>query len=194
MDLEEAEEEIEELEFSLQGEARLAAFRERADALAVGEDGRAEFLVSLAEFFEMEDLLDEADAVYREAIEDAGPTLLHPVAGLLSVALRRGDGDASVKDLNARLWTLARSDSLTGSDYEHVGDLLESHQYLREAMRWYTVPLSDFDPDEIDLIPVVASNGRYRVRRELGLPLDRYDEAADAVREHARAQWEAEVE
>ena len=188
VDLDDANDEIEELEFSLSGEARIAAFRARADSLAPGEDGRAEFLTSLGEFLEMEGRLDEADAVYREALDDGGPTLLHPLGGMLSLALVRGDS-ASIHDLNTRLWSLARANVLTVSDYEHVADLLEHHEHLREAMRWYTVLLSDFDPDEIDLIPVVASNGRFRVRRALGLPLDRYDESAPAVREHAKAQW-----
>jgi hypothetical protein len=146
-------------------------------------------LTSLAEFLAMEDRLDEAEATYREALDDGGPTLLHPLGGLLSVSLQRAD-DTAVDELNARLWQLARADQLSDSDYESLGDTLEFHGRLREALRWYTVPLRDLDPDDdIDLIPVTSSNGRERVRKALGLPPDRYDEAAPRVREYVKARW-----
>ena len=191
MDLDDVDDDLEELEFSLTGQARIDACRARADAIPQGEPGRAEYLTSLAEFLEMEDRLDEAEAAYREALDDGGPTRLHPVGGLLSVSLRRSD-DTAVNAINSRLWQLARADQLTESDFEYVADVLEHHGRLREALRWYTVPLRDLDPDEdIELIPVISSNGRERVRKALGLPPDRYDEAAPRVREFAKARRDA---
>ncbi len=190
VDLDDVDDDLEELEFSLSGQARLDAVRARAEAMPVGEPGRAEYLTSLAEFLAMEDRLDDAEAVYREALDDGGPTLLHPLGGLMSVSLQRAD-DTAVNELNSRLWQLARADQLSDSDYESVADVLEFHGRLREAMRWYTVPLRHLDPEEdIDLMPIVASNGRERVRKALGLPPDRYDEAAPRVREFAKARWD----
>ena len=103
VDLDDVDDDLEELEFSLSGQARLDAVRARADAMPVGEPGRAEYLTSLAEFLAMEDRLDDAEAAYREALEDGGPTLLHPLGGLLSVSLQRAD-DTAVNELNSRLW------------------------------------------------------------------------------------------
>jgi tetratricopeptide (TPR) repeat protein len=188
VDHEDLEDDLEELEFSLHGQERLDAFRSRADSLSPGDFGRAEYLHYLAGFFELEGRLDEADAAYDEALEDGGHTTLNSVAGRLSVSLQRQDEPAT-EALTSRLWTLARAKSLDDFDFEYVGDLLEHHGRLREAMRWYTVPLRDFDPDaDVDLIPIGCSNGRFRVRRALGLPHDRYDEAAPLVIEHAEAR------
>ena len=190
VDRDELDEELERLELSLDGQARLDALRARADSFSPGEFGRAEFLTSLAEFLEMAGQLDEADAVYEEALVDGGDTTFHPLAGKLSVLVKR-QGNGDVAQLTTRLWSLARSGQLVEADYEHIGETLEGVGRLREALRWYTVPLADYDPEEdIDLIPPVCSNGRFRVRRALGLPRDRYDDAAELVRQHASARWE----
>lgn len=192
MDQAELDDELEELEFSCTGQARLDVFRARADSLARGEFGRAEFLTYLAQFYEMEDRFDEADAVYDEAMEDGGPTSPHPLAGKLSVAVQRGD-EVSADQLVSSLWTLARAKVLTDLDHEWVGEQLEELDRLREAMRWFTVPLSDFDPDDdIDLLPRGCSSGRYRVRRALGLPHDRYDATEERLREEAKARFAEE--
>ena len=188
MDRDELDAELEELEFSLTGQERLDAFRARADALSTGEFGRAEYLAYLAEFLQMDERWDEADAVYDEALEDGGSTILHPLCGKLTVAARRHD-EKALQQLTATLWSRARSGELGELDHEHIGETLEHAGHLREALRWFTVPLSGFDPQEdVDIIPVVCSNGRYRVRRALGLPHDRYDDAAELVREHATAR------
>ncbi|MBV9832162.1 MAG: hypothetical protein JOZ82_11270 [Marmoricola sp.] len=185
MDRDELDVDLEELEFSLTGQERLDAFRARADALSPGEFGRAEYLSYLAEFLEKADRLDDADAAYDEALEDGGSTMLHPLSGKLALAARRHD-DAAVQQLTTRLWSRARSGELGEFDHQHIGETLEDAGHLREALRWFTVPLSGFDPEEdVDFIPVACSNGRYRVRRALGLPHDRYDDAAALVQEHA---------
>ncbi len=73
-----------------------------------------------------------------------------------------------------------------------IGDVLEASDRLKEAQRWYTIGLRDFDPevDEPGFDQNLCLSGRYRVRRLLGLPADGFDrwfeddapEAAEAIR------------
>lgn len=189
MDYDEACDDAEEIEFSLTGQARLDEFRRRADQLERGETGRAVFLCHLAESLGMVDRYDEARAVMLEVIDDGGPTIIHPWCELLEIDLSLGhDNDVDV-DLR-ELLAASRADELDPLDYEHAAESLEHAGRLRQALRWFTLGLLETDPAEVDLIPIGSLNGRYRVRRELGLPMDAYDEAT----EPARAYWKSFIE
>lgn len=61
------------------------------------------------------------------------------------------------------------------------------HDQLREAHRWFTMPLSYADPDSEDL-DYLCLAARLRVREALGLPQDRFDRLAFEERELRRAE------
>jgi tetratricopeptide (TPR) repeat protein len=185
VDLDEAYDVIEDLQFSLSGEELIQALRDEADELAVGSEGRAAFLNVHGEFLAMDGRWDEARASYREALDDGGPTILHPLVGLLSIACRTGDDEAREQH-QAALMELARQRVLTDPTYEATGETLELAGHPRAALRWYNLALGDLDPEDVDLLPIVALNGRGRVRRALGLPHDRFDEVAPLVRSSYR--------
>jgi tetratricopeptide (TPR) repeat protein len=185
MHLNDAYDRVEELVSTLTGEALQAALAEEAAVLAAGEEGRAAFLNVLGEFLGYDDKLDEARAAYQEARDDGGPTIIHPLAGLLDVAHRSGDVPAQQAAL-AELIRLARADELTIATYSNVGEILEEAGDLRQALRWFNIPLRDVDPDDVDDELIAVLNGHWRVRRLLGLPLDRFDEAGEELRAEFR--------
>ena len=108
--------------------------------------------------------------------------MLQPRAGLLAVALARGD-DARVDELLAELIALSRAERLVIGDYEWIAESLEDAGRLRAALRWFTIPLRDIQPGDLDLMPPLCLDGRWRVRRALDLPVDAYDEAHDVWHE-----------
>ncbi|MCW2829491.1 MAG: hypothetical protein JWP31_183 [Aeromicrobium sp.] len=169
---------------------RLGEYRRLLTELPPGEEGRAEVLTCLADDLTGEGLLDDARDAYREAIDDGGRTVLDPQVGLLTVALAAGD-NARVDELLALLLAKSRSDQLVVPDYEWIAEALEDAGRLRAALRWFTIPLRDIQPGDVDLMPTVCLNGRFRVRRTLGLPLDAYDEAHDLWHEVNEAQAKA---
>jgi len=185
VDLDEAYDVIEDLEFSLSGDDLIEELAEHADALDPGEAGRAAFLNVRGDFLAMADRFDEARTAYREALDDGGPTILHPYIGLLSIALKTRDEPAH-EAIHDALLRLSREDALNDPSYEAAGETLELAGHPRQALRWYNLALRDLDPDDIDALPIGALNGRERVRRTLGLPRDRFDEAAPLVRENFR--------
>lgn len=149
-------------------------------ALGPGEDGRAEVLSRMAEDLMTDDRRDEARETYQAAVDDGGRTILDPRTGLLDIALADGD-DARVDELLAQLMVRSRADELVVGDYEWIAESLEDSGRLRAALRWFTIPLRDIQPGDIDLMPVVCLDGRWRVRRALDLPVDAYDEAYEVL-------------
>lgn len=182
MELDEAYDRIEELQFSLAGQELIDALRAESDALASGETGRAAFLNVRGEFLTMAGRHDEARSAYEEALIDGGPTVLHPLCGLLGVALAQGD-ESAAETLLTQLKLASRSDELDLDSYENTGEILEMSERYREALRWFNIPLRDADPEDPDPELIGVLNGHYRVRRILELPMDRFDEASVLVRE-----------
>ncbi|HET8603642.1 MAG TPA: hypothetical protein VFM09_06915, partial [Marmoricola sp.] len=130
---------------------------------------------------------DAAAEVFGEASADGGATMLHPETNLLWVDLERGD-EATVEARLRALLALVRSGDLGAASCSHVAGLLEERGRGRQALRWFTIPLRDLDPEEADGVDEVCITGRARVRRELGLPADRWDEVAEQI----TAAWAAE--
>lgn len=185
VDLDEAYDVIEELQFSLSGDELIEALREQAGALAPGTEGRAAFLNVRGEFLAMAERWDEARASYQEALRDGGPTILHPLVGLLSIAVKTAD-DIAREESEAALLELARKDALTDATYAAAGETLDLAGHARAALRWYNLALRGLDPEDIDLLPIAALNGRERVRRTLGLPPDQFDDVGPVVRANFR--------
>lgn len=159
---------------------RIEQFRSRSEALAVGEDGRAEYLTSLAGELQLIGDLDGARVTYESAIADGGRTVLEPRCGLLAVEIEAGHEDRVAEMLKAFL-VQARTGTLTVTECEWIADTLEDAERHREAHRWFTIPLRDIDPLNVDALPRGPLQGRWRVRRELDLPLDAYDESAQLL-------------
>ena len=180
MDWEALGDELEEIALTPDRAYRLGEYRRLLTVVGPGEEGHAEVLTCLADDLVGEGLLDEARAAYEAAVADGGRTVLDPHGGLLNVALHAGD-DALVDELLAVLIAKSRADELVVSDYEWVAGSLEESGRLRTALRWYTIPLRDIQPGAVDLMPVACLEGRWRVRRELDLPVDAYDEAHELL-------------
>lgn len=163
------------------GRRKAEAFEAAADELGPDEHGRGALLVAAAEHRSMAGetdeahrLLDRAEAEGAEPSDGIAPTRL-------DLALTTGDreqADAVLGGLRAAV----RDDALITLDYERVAGVLEAHEDLRGALRWYTMPFTHADPDDPDLDPYCLA-GRFRVRRRLGLALDAFDRraAADGV-------------
>jgi tetratricopeptide (TPR) repeat protein len=187
MDWDELGEAIDEIAAMPSRRARLATYEQLLGTLAPGEEGHAEVLSCMADDLVDEGRLDDAESAYQRALDDGGRTVLQPRAGLLAVALARGD-DARVDELLAELISLSRTEQLVIGDYEWIAESLEDAGRLRAALRWFTIPLRDIQPGDLDLMPPLCLDGRWRVRRALDLPVDAYDEAHDVWHEVNAAQ------
>lgn len=166
---------------------RMGEYRRLLGDLSPGQEGWSEVSMCLAEDLRADGQIDQARATYQQAIDDGGRTVLDPRVGLLDVELDAGD-DARVDELLAELLASSRADELVVGDYEWIAESLEEAGRLRQALRWFTIPLRDFQPADMELMPIVALNGRWRVRRALELPVDAFDDAHDVWHEVHDAQ------
>lgn len=178
MKLEDFDDELESIELSWTPFERIDILRARVQDFQPGEIGRATFLTSLAgQLNVIEDFAGAREAGLA-AIEDGGPTDLDPRCGLLMNELHAGE-DARADELLAELLTRFRAGLLGDVECEWIAGSLEEAGRLRPALRWFTMPMADIHPDDTEDIHVRALNGRYRVRRQLGLPVDAYDLACE---------------
>ena len=175
---------MERIDFST-SPTKAEEFEAMAASLTTGEHGRVSFLLAAGEHRQMRGEHGEARRLYDAAIADGGESPGAPLAQLLSLALETGD-DARATDCTAQLRDLSRADRLVPDDYHRVGDVFRGHGRLRDALRWFSIPLSSVDPEDVDDLAWWCLLGRRQVREELGLPRDRYDQVADA--ELARRQ------
>lgn len=172
-------------EIDMSGSTRKAEeFEALAQSLPVGEYGRASFLIAAGEHRQMRKEYDAARRCFELAREDGGESATEPLASLLSLALDTGD-EATVQSLSGELRQLVRADRMGASGCSYVGDSFRDHDRLREALRWFTIPLTyaDLESDDLDYFCLV---GRYHVRRDLGLPEDRLDQVAAVEMEQQR--------
>lgn len=178
MDWDSLQVELDEIAATPGHDVRQAEYHRLLAGLSPGEEGRAEVLSCLADELRAEGRLDEARTTYQEAVDDGGRTILDPHAGLLAVALADGD-DARADELLTTLLARSRAGDLVVGDHEWIADSLEEAGRLRAALRWFTIPLRDIDPGDVDRMPPMCLDGRWRVRRALDLPVDAYDDAHD---------------
>ncbi len=176
MDWDQLADELEEIGMTPDCPYRISQYRRILAGLQIGELGRAEVMTCLADDLETQGQLDEARAMYDEALADGGRTVFDPHIGLLSVEIEAGN-TARVDELLARLLTRSRADQLGISEHEWIAETLEEAGRLRESLRWFTIPLRDIQPGDVTMMPIACLNGRWRVRRALDLPIDAYDDA-----------------
>jgi hypothetical protein len=187
--LEELADEVDDLAVQLPDTELAELLEQRAHNLRPGESRRAALLSHAGERWEMADDLARARACYEEAVRDGGAAWIDPRASLASVLIRLEDPAA--EDLVDELRGDLRKGPLRGPVHEYVGEALEMQDRLEEALRWFNSGVTHVareDPEELD---VGSLNGRYRVRRRLAMPRDRYDELCEERRTEARAELEA---
>lgn len=187
--LDEILDEVEALGSQLPEQMIAPLCEERAQGLAPGAPGRAAWLSHAGERWEMQGDLERARSCYEQAAQDGGEAYLDPRAQLVGVLLELGD-DARAEVLLEDI----RRDLKAGWQgrfvHEIVGEALELHGRLVEAQRWFTMGLTAAEREEPGSLDLGCLNGRWRVRRLLDLPRDRYDERC----EERRREYDADVE
>lgn len=154
-------------------------FEAAAGMLTEGEYGRAALLAMAADHWQMRGDLDRA----RRAVDAAGEghpgeMWIHPLAVRLSIEIAAGDVAAQEAAL-AGLLERWRAAELTITTCSFIGGTLEIDGQLKRAHRWFTLPLTNVDPDdELEFDEEFCVFGRARVRSALGLPVDRFDRVA----------------
>ena len=173
-------------EIDMSGSTRKAEeFEALAGSLPVGEYGRASFLIAAGEHRQMRKEYDEARRCFELALEDGGESSTDPLGNLLSLALDTGD-EETVQSLAAELRRMVRDDRMGASGCHFVGESFRDHDRLREALRWFTIPLTYADLEDDDDLDFLCLAGRYHVRRDLGMPEDRLDKIAAVEIERQR--------
>ena len=174
--------------------ARLALdLEQRADDLAPGTPGRAAWLVHAGEHWEMAKDFDRARSCYERAMMDGGSAWIDPRASLISLLLDQGDAARADELLGALRQDIAANGAM-GPVHDWVGEALEECGRLREALRWYGAGLTYLEREDPDRVPIGCLNGRYRVRRALELPRDRYDEICEAERAESKRRYDEELD
>lgn len=166
--------EVEELSARVPGATLARVLEERAHALERDTPGRAAWLAHAGERWELLGDLAQARRCYEEAVADGGGAYLDPRASLANVLFDLGE-DARAEEIVDELWRETRAGGGDELLLERVGEVLELHGRLEGALRWFNTALTRVDPDDPEGVDIGCLNGHYRVRRALGLPLDRFD-------------------
>ncbi|WP_193611321.1 hypothetical protein [Nocardioides lijunqiniae] len=146
--------------------------------MSPGEHGRVLFLQAAAGHWMLRHEHERARALLSSIQDEPSEGVIATRAVQLELAFATDD-PAWADDLLQRLLDDFRSGLLTTSTCLFVGELLLANGRLRQAQRWLTLPLSRLDPDEdLDGVEEMCVETRAQVRRQLGLPHDRYDALA----------------
>lgn len=180
VDTYDAEDLFEEIEYGSRAD-KAEAHEEAARSIPAGEHGRVMFLKGAAEHWLMRGEIEHARSLLAEAADGPDEGLLSVRAIQLTIALQEGAADEAASLLQQLLVDF-RADRVTTSTCHYVGESLRDAGELRQAHRWLTLPLSNIDPDEdLDPLEEMCVVARTAVRRELGLPHDRFDAVADEL-------------
>ena len=176
--LDDVRDHIEELQEELSAPDAGPTLEKIARDLPVGAHGRAEYLTSAAESYLLAERPKDAKRCAQDAIEDGGETVLISEGQLIDILLTEGDHDAA-DEIAAALRKRARD--LSVFDIEQIAEAYEAADRLKEAQRWFTIALRPYDPEDVTVgsTAYAAAIARRRVRQQMGLPEDRFDQAAD---------------
>ncbi|GAB2735032.1 SEC-C domain-containing protein [Nocardioides pakistanensis] len=183
--------EVEELATRVPTATLAQLLEDRAHALEVGAPGRAAWLAHAGERWELLDDLDRARRCYEEAVADGGGAYLDPRADLANVLFDLGE-TARAEEVVDELWRETKAGGGDDVLHERVGEVLELHDRLEAALRWFNIALSRVDPDDPEAPDLGCLNGHWRVRRALGLPLDRFDLLSEERRRQYSEDFAAE--
>lgn len=161
--------------------------------MAVGDPGRIDVLLVIADHQALRGDIDAALATLDQAAADASEDA-ELVDAVRATFLIQGGRDEEADQLLREL--RRRGSSLPAEAIERIAETLEEQGRLREAMRWFTIGLRDLDPsrDLPDHDEEMALIGRWRVREALELPADRYDDLARTMLEVRRAGLDDDVD
>jgi hypothetical protein len=160
-------------------------FEELAAEVPQGEHGRTSLLVAAGEHWQMQGAYDEARRCFETARADRGESGGVPIACLFGLALELGDDDAAADELES-LRAAVKRDAASPQACLMAGELLQEHGRLKEAHRWFTIPLTWAEDDgDLDFLCLTA---RLRVRTDLGIPRDRMDLLAQEHLEEERSR------
>ena len=180
MDTYDAENLFDEIEYGT-GKDKAEAHEKAGRSIPVGEHGRVLFFQAAAEHWVLRDEIEHARSLLAEIADGPDEGVLSVRAIYLTIALKEGDGDEAEK-LLGQLLVDFRAVRITSTTCHYLGESLREVGELKKAHRWFTLPLSNVDPDEdLDTIEEMCVESRAAVRRELGLPHDRYDMVADEL-------------
>ena len=180
VDTYDAEDLFDEIEYGSRAD-KAEAHEKAARSIPAGEHGRVMFLKSAAEHWVMRGEVEHARSLLAEAADGPDEGVLSVRAIQLTMALKEG-ADEEAASLLQQLLVDFRADRVTTSTCHYVGESLREAGELKKAHRWLTLPLSNVDPDEdLDALEEMCVEDRARVRRELGLPHDRFDAVADEL-------------
>lgn len=146
-------------------------------AMPLDERNRATFLLTAGLLWQGRREYDAARRCYGSAIALGGRAAQEGLAGLLQVGFLTEDR-AAVDAAAHELLGLAGQRPLLPSVCFDVATAYECEDLPQEALRWYSIPLSYFDPADREYLGADCLEGRYELRRQLGLSRDAYDEAA----------------
>lgn len=156
---------------------KIEVLQGRAQRHPVGSEARSSYLSILGDHLQMDGRFDEARSAFEEVLASGHRPYQHPLLALLDLDLETGRQAAADHTL-ADLLALSRAGQLDAHEHHTIGESLELHGRATLAQRWFNIPLRDVDPDDLDGLHIGCLHGRFRVRRELGLPLDGYDRAS----------------
>ena len=167
---------------------------QRARDLEPGQAGRAAWLSHAGESWELAGEPEQAKRCYEEALADGGPAWLDMRAALAAVLLDLDEVSRAETLLEDLRRDLAKG-PVRGPVHDFVGERLELHGRLEEALRWFTAGVEAAERpgagQDAELDAVGSLGGRFRVRRALGLPHDRYDERAAEQKRRAASDFDA---
>ncbi len=181
--------EVEDLGSVMPRQALAELLERRGHDLDPGTPGRAAWLCHAAESWELANQPRRARSCYEEAIHDGGPTWIDPRATLIGVLLDL-DEDAQADGLAAAIRRDLAQGPPQGPVFEYVGESLETHERPEDALRWYDAGLGYATRNDPGRVELGCLNGRYRIRRHLGLPHDRWDVICEEERRAVRADLE----
>lgn len=172
---------IDDVEERLQGrEAKIAALDALAASAPHGSTAWIDFTVTASEHRLMDGDIQRAIEVLQ-SIRDSVPRYPTSVDATLHCAYLHAQDDLRVAELDRALRARSREEHL-GDTYCFVADSYEEANRRKEALRWYTMANRDVDPTDLDRLDYFAVVGRWRLRRDLGLPEDAYDVSAQILR------------
>ena len=188
--LDEIADEVESLPAGLSNADVAVMLEERGRGLATGTRGRAAWLCHAGEHWELAGEHERARGCYEQAARDGGPATIDPRAELFSVLVALGETERADELLAALRRDLAAGD-VRGDAHDFVGETLEEQGRLEEALRWFSAGLTQaLNRGRDEEQEYGCLNGRYRCRRALGLPQDRYDLLCEELRRSTRHEFD----
>lgn len=171
---------------------RAEQFERLADG---GEYDRGECAFEAAAAWRRAGNLDRARAVLVSLFESHEPLDIGlACATLADIELEGGHAAAADGWLRRILAMRPRPTAVCA----HVGEMFEEMDRLAEALHWFNLSTAHVDDERAEAVARASSflvadgheiAGRARVRRKLGLPLDRLDEAAEVLRRRLISQF-----